>query len=169
MTTPNITVPMRVIDWRWVAAKPFRAHIRRIQSETGLPWRAVAGAAGVPDQVVRGLLLGHDGRAVRRIAPHYARRLYRLDTAGLLTALKEPVPAGRAIRAAQRLHGIGRTTAALADLVNTGELDIEALLKGYATSVPLRTHLVLDAAVRAYRANSPGTSMDRSPATLIAA
>lgn len=138
------------IDWRWVTAAPFRAHLRHLLNETGLPWRVVAGEAGLPDRVVRNLLHGREGRPLRRIAPHYARRLLRLEAHQLSNALRELVPASAAHAAAHRLLGSAWSAA---DIAVTAEVTIpeaDALLLGRLDRVPRRVQVLLDAAVRAH-------------------
>ncbi|WP_425309818.1 hypothetical protein AADG42_13980 [Ammonicoccus fulvus] len=76
--------------WNWVQAAPFRVHVRRILDSTGLPWRAIAGYAGVPDNVVRSLLGRPERRRLQRLAPHYAARLLALDPARIRRDLALP-------------------------------------------------------------------------------
>ena len=64
----------------WVLAAPFRAHLRHLQTATGLPWDALARAAGVSPALVRHLVFGNNGRHLRRISPLTARRLAELTT-----------------------------------------------------------------------------------------
>lgn len=59
----------------WVDAAPFRARLRDLVAESGLPWRVVGLALGVPAGVVRSLLFGREGRAIARIRSLDADRI----------------------------------------------------------------------------------------------
>lgn len=142
-------------DWSWVVAGPFRAHLRRILDETGLPWRVLAGYAHVPDNVVRALL-GREGRPrLRRLAPHYAERLLRLDPAVIardLAAPGSPVWARAAIRA---LLGAGWTPERIRIVAGLSRAQVTALSSGRSVPSPAaqlsrRSELLLSAAVRAH-------------------
>lgn len=150
MTPLSLAQPAPDIDWRWVTAAPFRAHLRHLLDETGLPWRVVAGEAGLPDRVVRSLLHGRAGRPLRRIAPHYARRLLRLDASHLSAALRELTPVTAAHAAAHRLLGNGWSAAQIAAAAELTVPEVEALLLGRLNCVPRRVQVLLDAAVRAH-------------------
>lgn len=150
MTSLLLVQPSADLDWRWVTAAPFRAHLRQLLDQTGLPWRVLAGEAGLPDRVVRTLLHGRAGRPLRRIAPHYARRLLRLDGTDLSDALRELVPAAASHAAAHRLLGSGWSTAHIAVAAELTIPEAEALLLGRLSRVPRRVQALLDAAVRAH-------------------
>lgn len=74
----------------WVASEPFRAWVRQLVSDTGLPWRVIARAAGVPAATVQGLVRGHRGLPVRRILRVEAERLLSLDHDQLAKMAGEP-------------------------------------------------------------------------------
>lgn len=166
MTALTLLPTITAADWRWVAAAPFRAHLRNLQSETELPWRALAGHAGVPDRVVRSLLLGRGGRPVRRIAPHYARRLLRLHPGELQLRLKDLVPSDTARHCAHLLLGDGWSPTDLAAVAELTRPEMDTLLLGHATRVPLRVatrvplrvQILLAAAARAHRLEPSGTA-----------
>lgn len=67
----------------WVLAAPFRAHLQHVQAATGLPWEALARAAGVSPTLIRHLVFGNNGRYPRRISPLTARQLVELTPARL--------------------------------------------------------------------------------------
>lgn len=151
MTPLTLAYPVSAIDWRWVATAPFRAHLRQLLAETGLPWRVVASEAGVPDRVIRGLLHGRAGRPLRRIAPHYARRLLRMDATSLSEALRELIEATAAHAAAHLLLGSGWPVARIAAVAELTDAEAEALLLGRMDRVPRRVQVLLSAAVRAHQ------------------
>ena len=75
----------------WVLAAPFRAHVRRLITGTGLPWRTIAVLAAVPSPALRRLLHGRGGRPIVRLHPHIAARLYLLtadEIAGAASRLR---------------------------------------------------------------------------------
>lgn len=151
MSTLALVPTIPATDWRWVAAAPFRAHLRHLMSETQLPWRALAGHAGVPDRVVRGLLLGRAGRPMRRIAPHYARRLLRLTPEQLQRSLQELIPSDQAQHAAHLLLGAGWSPRELMTVAEVTRPEIDALLMGQVSRVPRRVQTLLAAAARAHQ------------------
>lgn len=79
-SAPNAS-RLRVADLQrhGVEAEPFRAWVRQLMSDTGLPWRVLARAARVPSPTVQALLYGRDGRIVTMLASDIAERLFRLD------------------------------------------------------------------------------------------
>lgn len=74
----------------WVEAAPFRAWIRQLVSDTGLPWRVLARAASVPSGTVQTLLRGQAGRPVQQMRRLDADRLLRLDHRRLHCLASEP-------------------------------------------------------------------------------
>ncbi|MEL4504177.1 hypothetical protein AAEX63_03920 [Luteococcus sp. H138] len=76
------------IKQQWVTSAPFRAHFQLILEQTGLPWRVLALAIGLPIPLARRLALAPPGR--HRIRVEDARRLIAVspeDLAGLSTEL----------------------------------------------------------------------------------
>ncbi len=67
----------------WVSAAPFRYHVEHLMAATGVPWQVIAVAADLPQQQIRTLLFGRDGRRRPRLSPYAARRLLALDVARL--------------------------------------------------------------------------------------
>lgn len=63
----------------WVVAPPFRALLCQLSSDSGLPWRVLARASGVPAVTVHGLLSGRNGRPVRHLRAIHANQLMRLN------------------------------------------------------------------------------------------
>jgi hypothetical protein len=63
----------------WVTAAPFRYHVHHLMAATGMSWQVIALIAGLPQQQVRTLLFGRDGRLRPRLSPYAARRLLALD------------------------------------------------------------------------------------------
>lgn len=68
---------------RWVLAAPFRAHVLHLMNTAQVPWPVVAYQAGVPQNTVRTLLFGRDGRIRTKIGIEYATRLLSLNTEDL--------------------------------------------------------------------------------------
>jgi hypothetical protein len=169
--TPLLTLarPIPDIDWRWVEAAPFRAQLHQLLAETGLPWRALAGETGVPDRVVRSLLHGQEGRAVRRIAPHYARRLLRMNAEDLSGALRELTTAEPSHAAAHLLLGSNWSVPQIAAMAELTEAETEALLMGRVTCIPRRVQALLSAAVRAHQLDADRLDPFGDASTLAAA
>lgn len=136
-------------DWSWVTAAPFRAHVRRVLTAEPLPWRAFAGYARVPDNVVRGLL-GLGRRPLRRIAPHYAQALLGVEPTNLRADLMRPVEPGAALMAARALLAAGWTVARIARAGSIPESRLRALLHGEDPAITQRTVLLITAAARAH-------------------
>ncbi|HHV20537.1 MAG TPA: hypothetical protein GXZ30_03230 [Propionibacterium sp.] len=136
-------------DWDWIAAAPFRAHVRHVLTEEPLPWRAFAGHARVPDNVVRGLL-GLGGRRLRRIAPHFARALIAIDAPSLRASLARPVPPDEMIIAARFLSRSGWPVAEVARIGHLPEPRLGALLRGEELFITHRSELLVTAAARAH-------------------
>ncbi|HEY9289929.1 MAG TPA: hypothetical protein VIP98_01500 [Microlunatus sp.] len=79
----------------WVDPAPFRAHLRRLIRESGVPWRTLAMLAEVPPGPVEHLLLGHAGRPLRRLHPMIANRLFHLTLDVVRDAAVVPIRPGR--------------------------------------------------------------------------
>lgn len=136
--------------WNWVLAAPFRLHVCRVLDGTGLPWRALAGYAGVPDNVVRSLLGRPGRRRLRRLAPHYAAQLLGLDPDRVRRDLAQPgsPPWVRLWLETLTAHGwAARRIGAVAGLAPA---TVEGLRAGWPIEVSRHTELVLSAAVRAH-------------------
>ena len=115
-------------DDLWVLAAPFRAHVRRLLEQTGLPWPVVALAVGLPPTLVRNLIFGRDGRHRSRLPAPAARRLLTLDAERLLGQSRVWVPAGPSAEiVAELLHG-GCPPAALARYCRLSEPELIGLL-----------------------------------------
>lgn len=150
MSPLSLAQPVTDHDWRWVTAAPFRAYLRQLLNETGLPWRVLAGEVGIPDRIVGGLLRGRGGRPLRRIPPHYARRLLGVDAETLCDGLRELVPAMASHAAAHRLFGSGWSAARIAAAAGSTAAETEALLLGRTSRVPRRMQAMLEGAARAH-------------------
>ena len=118
---------------QWVAAAPFRYHVQHLIAATGVPWQMIAIVAQLPQQQVRTLLYGRDGRRRPRLSPYAARRLLAV-TQEQLTSL--------------------RTQRAPASLVRD---NLAALLADGVTLEALATGLSLDAGTVARLADGTGT------------
>lgn len=104
----------------WVEAAPFRAKLRLLMAETGLPWQVIAVAAWIPQSQARALLYGRGGRALRRLYAPFAQRLFVLDAASLaeagqtLTPRRGLLSGERVSRRIRRLREAGVPVAELA-------------------------------------------------------
>lgn len=152
--TPGTGTPDELIgaaqNWSWVVAAPFRAHVRRVLAVEPVPWRAFAGYARVPDNVVRGLL-GLGRRPLRRIAPHYAHALLDIDPRNFRADLVRPGEPAVAVAAARALVAAGWTVARISRAGSIAEPRLRALLHGEHLAITQRTALLLAAAARAHR------------------
>lgn len=155
-------------DWSWVSAAPFRAHVRRVLTAEPIPWRAFAGYARVPDNVIRGLL-GLGRRPVRRIAPHYAHALLSIDSRNLRADLVRPVEPDTALLATRALLAAGWTVSRIARAGSLAEPRLRALLAGEDLAVTQRTALLLAAAARAYGVEVENVDVFDAAATPLAA
>lgn len=135
--------------WDWVLASPFRAHVRRLLTAEPLPWRALAGYAGVPDNVLRGLL-GLGRRPLHRIPPHCGHALFAVEATALRADLREPVAPGPALTAAEALLAAGWTVPQVAQAGLVAEARLDALLAGAELMIDRRTELCVTAAARAH-------------------
>jgi hypothetical protein len=98
----------------WVLAAPFRAHLVRVQAETGLPLPALAVQAGLPPALVDHLVHGRRGRWMHRIPPAAARRLLTLEPVALAELALVEVPAAPIAARIRELLGAGLAEAVLA-------------------------------------------------------
>ncbi|GAB3623450.1 hypothetical protein GCM10027418_15330 [Mariniluteicoccus endophyticus] len=140
-TYPHLPVPRRDRPaedrYDWVAAHPFRLHVRRLMASENLDHRVVAGLAGVPDNVVRTLVHGRDGRLRPRIARRDARALLSLDAGRLQMARTTSVPATRTSRAVAALLAEGAATADVARALSVSRTRVDALRRGRVTQVTI--------------------------------
>lgn len=144
--------------WNWVQAAPFRVHLRRILDSTGLPWRAVAGYAGVPDNVIRSLLGRPQRRPLRRLAPHYAARILALDPARIRRDLAKPGSMPWARLWVDTLMAGGWTTRRVAAVSGMSPEAIAGLREDRTPRLARHPELLLATAARAH---------DLDPLTLV--
>lgn len=117
-------------DTHWVLATPFRAHLRHLVRTTGVPWRALALAAGAEPTLVRALLHGRGGRPLRRLHPETARRLLELTPRSVEGLRHRRVVAGEVPRRLRELRAAGVGTEELAAWLQTPRHEVIALLEG---------------------------------------
>lgn len=129
----------------WVSAAPFRAHLRRLVHDTGLPWRAVALYAGVPPGLVRSLLLGRRGRPVRQVHPRAARSLLRVGYAELVELGSRRGSGVRVHRVVTLLAAGGTSAEQLAGLTGVSVTQAHAWLQAPPGWVSRRTELLVQA------------------------
>ncbi|MDO5501233.1 MAG: hypothetical protein Q4F67_16305 [Propionibacteriaceae bacterium] len=147
-TAPAEPVPA----WDWVLAAPFRAHLDRVRAQEPLPWRALAGAIRVPDNLVRGLLGIGGRRRIHRIPPHFAQAVISLDPRQLrhdLGRFERPDDGLQA--AAAGLLAAGWSMPLLARVGALDAWQLRALLADEEVRITRRSNLVLAAAARAHR------------------
>lgn len=136
--------------WNWVQAAPFRVHLRRVLESTGLPWRALAGYAGVPDNVVRSLLGRPERRPLQRLAPHYAARLLALDPARIRRDLAMPGSMEWARLWVDTLLADGWTVRRVAAVSGMSPAAVRSLRDGRSPRLSRHPELLLATAARAH-------------------
>lgn len=114
----------------WVLATPFRAHLRHLGRTTGVPWRALAIAAGVEPTLVRALLHGRGGRPLKRLHPEAARRLLELTPRSVDALRHRRVVAVEVPRRLRDLRSAGVGTEELASWLQLPRQEVLALLEG---------------------------------------
>jgi len=117
-----------VSDDLWVLAAPFRAHVRRLLDQTGLPWPVVALATGLSPALIRNLLFGRDGRHRNRLPAPAARALLALDADRLLGQRRLWVSAEPTAITVTELLATGCSPAALARYCRLSEPELIGLL-----------------------------------------
>lgn len=110
-------------------AAPFRAHVRRLLDQTGLPWPVIALAGGLPPVLIRNLLFGRDGRHRSRLPASAARRLLALDAERLLGHQRMWVPAAPTAAVIAELLSQGCPPPALARYCRLSEPELIAVLE----------------------------------------
>lgn len=114
----------------WVDAAPFRAWVRQLVSDTGLPWRAIARAAGVTSATVHALLAGRNGHPVRRLRQMDGRLLLQLDHQRLTALAGEPASCDSLRALAWSLGLRGCRPVEIAEFVGVDALSIRNLMAG---------------------------------------
>lgn len=135
-------------DDTWVSSAPFRAHVHRLMDLSGLPWRAIAMHACVPERVVQ--RLAGPARRGGRIVRAYAARLLAItpqELRRLGRTWQAAEPTSELIRA---LVSSGWTVGALADALRISRLEIGELAKGRQPNVTYRCALLVRAAAQAH-------------------
>lgn len=135
-------------------AAPFRAHVRHIVAACGVPWPAMAVAAGVPLAAVQALLTGRAGRPLTRIEPRLASRLLAVDAVALAAMRSVRVPAALTTDRLRDLLAGGDDPLWLARWCRIDAAEVALLIDGDApTCTRLTETLVL--AARRLRQASP--------------
>ncbi|HEY8662347.1 MAG TPA: hypothetical protein VIL68_01910 [Propionibacteriaceae bacterium] len=111
----------------WVSAAPFRYHVHHLMAATGVPWQVMAVVADLPQQQVRSLLYGRDGRRRSRLSPYAARRLLALDATQLRRLQVREIPAHLVMHSVHALLADGASLESIArwlrlDLHSTSQL-----------------------------------------------
>ncbi|TDT32758.1 hypothetical protein ACF3NT_01610 [Naumannella halotolerans] len=134
-------------EYEWVLAAPFRAHLRELIDDGGLPWQAVAVACGIPLRMTHTLLFGRHGRTLPKLPPRIARQLLRVSPRDLRSLDRRPGNPELAAQAAAVLHRRGMSVAEIALLSRSDRATIQDLLQGAAIGwFDARTELLLRAA-----------------------
>lgn len=76
--------PWAIDPGNWVEAAPFRAHLRHLMETTGRTWQEIAEVAKISRPDAHRLLYGRRGRAVRKVSPQTASRLFWLSRGQLV-------------------------------------------------------------------------------------
>lgn len=145
----------------WVTAAPFRAHVRRLMTVERLPWRMIAGLAGVSDATVRTLLLGRHGRPRPRIFAADARALLELDRERIISVRSRIIPATLTRRTCLTLLEHGHDVAALADMLDLPPSRVRAIVNGQRGSVSQLLEIRALAAGRAHGIDLVQADADR--------
>ncbi|NLT31281.1 MAG: hypothetical protein GXX86_12645 [Propionibacterium sp.] len=135
----------------WLPAGPYRQHLRRLITDSGLPWRAIALYAGVPVRFVRRLA---GARPPRRVPMAVAQRLWAVTEADLAALAGTP---GRRRVTARRVRwlldrGVPPDRIAAMVGVSTGDVERLGRDRGWCSA---RTELLARAAVQAHAARHP--------------
>ena len=101
----------------WVSAAPFRYHVHHLMAATAVPWQVIAVAADLPQQQVRSLLYGRDGRHRSRLSPYAARRLLALDATQLRRLQVREIPASVVTDSVRALLADGASLESIAGLM----------------------------------------------------
>ena len=118
---------------QWVAAAPFRYHVQHLIAATGVPWQMVAIVAQLPQQQVRTLLYGRDGRRRPRLSPYAARRLLAVTPEQLLALRTQRAPASVVRDNLAALVEDGVTVEALATWLCLDAVTVAGLADGAGT------------------------------------
>jgi hypothetical protein len=127
----------------WVAAAPFRAHVRHLLEATGLPWRVVAVHADAPERMVASLLFGRGDRPLRRIPPDVARRLLSVRISALAALATQSVPVTLARSALTLLRQSGASLSAISHDVGVDAGDLTRILAPNTRFTTRRIELLL--------------------------
>lgn len=144
----DLSLPASTEDDTWVSSAPFRAHVHRLMDLSGLPWRAIAMHACVPERVVQ-RLVGPPRRG-GRIVRAYAARLFAItpqELRRLGRTWQAAEPTSELIRA---LVSSGWTVDGLADALRLSNLEIGDLAMGRQQNVTYRCALMVRAAAQAH-------------------
>lgn len=118
---------------QWVAAAPFRYHVQHLIAATGVPWQMVAIVAQLPQQQVRTLLCGRDGRHRPRLSPYAAQRLLAVTQQQLLTLRTQQAPASLVRHNLVALLADGVTIDTLAAWLSLDAVTLRKLADGVGT------------------------------------
>lgn len=132
----------------WVAAEPFRAHVRHLVAVSGLPWPAVAVAAGLSVTMLDHLLHGRRGRPLLRISPLVAAALFVLDPHELARAARAWVPVQRTRDTLLGLLAEGADLGGLSRFSGLPRATLAAIAAGDTPGCRQRSAWLIDAAER---------------------
>jgi len=126
---------------QWVDAAPFRAHLRHLMAVGDMSSSMVAVLAGVSPGAAHRLLNGRRGRAMRRISPVTAAKLFQVTPQLTRNARRHPVPAGDTAVRLRRLRTAGWSDGELADAVGLPLSSLLILVGGAEATCSLWTAL----------------------------
>ena len=133
----------------WVDAAPFRAWLRQLLSDTGLPWRVLARAAQVQPGVVQRLLQAPP----RQIRRRDAQQLLRLDTATFGWLSREPAPCETVRLLAWTLGLRGAAPVEIAHFIGSDIASVRHLMAGAPIWCSRLMQLRAEAACQAWGAD----------------
>jgi O-phosphoseryl-tRNA(Cys) synthetase len=132
------------VDHAWVPAAPFRAHLRLLLDDSGLPWPVMAMTAGVSTRLVGRLLGVSDARRLPKLPRDSAMRLFCLSDDRLAELARTRVPAADTQRELAELLSLGCRPADLARYCRLSLAELDALPYG-ATCTELTALLMRSA------------------------
>ena len=134
----------------WVDATPFRAWLRQLLSDTGLPWRVLARAARVSPTVVHRLLEQQPNRPLPRLRQLDAKRLLDLRSAGIRRLAVEPTACEPLRMLAWALGLRGASPAEIATFIGTDIIATRSLMAGNPICCTKLMQLRAEAACQAW-------------------
>ena len=165
-TSTTTAAPCTSADCR-VNAEPFRAWVRQLMSDTGLPWRVIARASRVPSATVYALLRGQDQRSMATLPQLEAERLFRLDHHRLAYLQQEPADPQQVRLLLLSLAMAGCSNRQIAEFSGIDTLTVRVLMTGDRVWCSRLQQVRAEAACEAWGINPDMVVRKRAPAARI--